>query len=105
MFCTSCGVRLLDQDRFCADCGKPVAIPAASYQTPPRPLERDMYRSKIGGVCAGLANYLAMDVTMVRLAFVLGVLLCGLPIILYFVAWIVMPRNDERDSVRVTSTY
>jgi len=87
---------MLDQDRFCAACGKAATLPAAAYQIPPRPFERDMFRKKIGGVCAGVANYLNLDVTLVRLGYVLLVLFTGVPLLLYFVAWIVMPRNDER---------
>lgn len=99
MFCTTCGTRMLDQDRFCAACGKPATVAAAVYQTPPRPLERDMFRNKMGGVCAGFANYLNADVAIVRLAFVLSVLFAGVPIVLYIVGWIVMPRNDQRQIV------
>jgi phage shock protein PspC (stress-responsive transcriptional regulator) len=73
-------------------------VPAAAYLIPPRPLERDMFRNKMGGVCAGLANYLNADVTMVRLGFILAVVVTGVPLILYFVAWMVMPRNDWRAS-------
>ena len=99
MYCTSCGVRMLDHDRFCAACGKPVTVAAGSYQIPPRPLERDMFRNKMGGVCAGLANYLNMDVTMVRLGFILCVIFTGVPLVLYFIAWVVMPRNDQRAAI------
>lgn len=99
MFCTSCGVRMLDQDRFCAACGKPAAASAGSYEIPARPLERDMVHKKIAGVCAGFAHYLNWDVTLVRLGFILSVLCTGVPLLLYFIAWAVMPRNDERTAV------
>ncbi len=91
---------MLDQDRFCASCGKPATVMAAAYQPPPRSLERDMYRKSIGGVCAGLANYLNWDVTMVRLGYVLLVLFTGVPLILYFIGWAVIPRNDMRPMLR-----
>ena len=96
MFCTTCGNRMLDQDRFCALCGKPATSTSASYQQPPKPLERDMFRNKLGGVCAGFANYFSMDATLFRLLFVLASLATGLPIIFYFLAWVIMPRNDYR---------
>ena len=96
MFCTSCGNRMLDQDRFCAGCGKPATVMAGSYQAPARPLERDMFRNKLGGVCAGFANYTNIDVTLFRLLFVLSVFCLGVPFFLYFLAWAIMPRNDMR---------
>ena len=96
MFCTTCGNRMLDQDRFSAQCGKPATATSASYQQPPRPLERDMFRNKLGGVCAGFANYFSMDATLFRLLFVLVALATGLPIVFYFLAWAIMPRNDYR---------
>ena len=99
MFCTTCGVRMLDQDRFCAACGKPAGVPAGTYVAPPRPLERDMFRKKLGGICAGLANYLNADVTLVRLCWILAVIFTGVPLVLYFIGWAVMPRNDLRAAV------
>ncbi len=101
MFCTTCGNRMLDQDRFCAACGKPATVAAATYQTPPRPLERDMFRNKMGGVCAGFAHYLNADVSIVRLLVVLVTIFTGVPAILYLLGWIVMPRNDQRQIVPV----
>ena len=59
-----------------------------------------MYRKSIGGVCAGLANYLNWDITMVRLGYVLLVMFTGVPLILYFIGWALMPRNDIRNDVR-----
>ena len=87
---------MLDQDRFCAACGKPATMTAGSYQAPAKVLERDMFRNKLGGVCAGFANYLNIDLTITRLLFVLSVICLGLPLLFYFLAWIVMPRNDMR---------
>ena len=48
----------------------------------------DKQRGSIAGVCAGIANYLDCDVTMVRLAFVLTtIFLTGAPLIAYLVLW------------------
>ncbi len=46
----------------------------------------------LGGVCAGLATKLGMDVQLVRVAFVVAVLL-GLSPIAYVILWIVMPED------------
>jgi len=48
---------------------------------------------KIAGVCAGLAEYFNMDVTIVRLVFVLLLLPGGLPGLLpYLICWLVIPE-------------
>lgn len=51
---------------------------------------------KIGGVCGGIAEYLNVDSTFVRLLFVLGFLLGGFTFIAYITLWIVAPRRDTK---------
>ena len=46
---------------------------------------------KIAGVCSGLAKYFNTDATLVRLVFVVLILLGGAGVIIYFLAWIIMP--------------
>jgi phage shock protein C len=48
---------------------------------------------KIFGVCAGLAEYLDIDVTIIRIAFVFSVLFAGVGLIPYIVLAIVMPKG------------
>lgn len=58
-----------------------------------RRLIRDVYNGKISGVCAGLANYLDVDVTIIRVAFIF-LTLCGLSgLLLYLIFLIVMPTQ------------
>ncbi len=56
-----------------------------------------LYRSKtdtmIGGVCAGLAKYLNIDPTIVRLVFVLMLLLGGHGLLVYLILWLVIPQE------------
>ncbi|MCR8558745.1 PspC domain-containing protein [Mucilaginibacter sp. BJC16-A38] len=56
-------------------------------------LYRDEYHKVLGGVCAGLAEYFEMDVTIVRLLLVGSVCLAGVGVIPYIVLWIVLPRK------------
>jgi len=56
-------------------------------------LYRDEYHKMVGGVCAGLAEYFEMDVTVVRLLFVFTVIIMGVGLIPYVVLWIVLPRK------------
>jgi len=45
------------------------------------------------GVCAGLAEYLNMDVTLIRLIFVLGFFFgCSFGLI-YLILWVVVPEE------------
>lgn len=53
------------------------------------------------GVCAGLSEYIGVDPTIVRLATVALTLLgAGAAIIVYVVAWIIVPLDDGRLSNR-----
>lgn len=57
--------------------------------------DKRLYRSTdnamIGGVCAGLAEYLDADPTIVRLVWVALVLFGGTGILAYLLAWVIMP--------------
>lgn len=48
----------------------------------------------IGGVCAGLAEYLDIDPTIVRIVWVLMVLFAGFGILLYIILWLIMPKQQ-----------
>jgi phage shock protein C len=56
-------------------------------------LQRDEHNKMIAGVCAGLAEYLNLDVTLVRVVFVLTIIFHGCGLIPYIVLWIVMPKK------------
>ncbi|MCU0512433.1 MAG: PspC domain-containing protein [Anaerolineae bacterium] len=55
-----------------------------------------LYRSrtdkKIGGVCAGLADYFHVDPTLVRILFAILAFTTGSGVLLYVVLWMVMPQ-------------
>ena len=61
--------------------------------TEPKKLYRSVTNKKIAGVCAGLADYLDVDVTLVRLAAVLAVVFGGSGVLAYIIAWIVIPEE------------
>lgn len=52
-----------------------------------------MPRKMIGGVAAGLADYLDIDATIVRLLFVLAAFFGGSGLLVYIVLWIAMPAG------------
>jgi phage shock protein PspC (stress-responsive transcriptional regulator) len=66
---------------------------------PPRRVRRDTTEGMIGGVAAGLARHLEVDVVWVRLAFVLTAIFGnGLGLVAYLAAWIIIPEGDDRDA-------
>lgn len=55
-------------------------------------LYRDVNNAMLGGVCSGLAAYVGIDVTVMRiLVVVLGVVFFPLPILIYFLMWFLVP--------------
>jgi len=56
-------------------------------------LYRDPYHKVIGGVCAGLAEYLDMDITVVRLLFAFAFFIAGVGFVPYIILWIVLPKK------------
>jgi phage shock protein C len=90
MFCTACGFEQSPNDLYCARCGRP------SGSAPPRRLIRSLRDRKIAGVCAGFAHYFGMDVTIMRILWIVLFFLTGIPIIAYPICWIVMPSDEAR---------
>ena len=54
-------------------------------------LYRTRNDAKIAGVCGGLAEYLDIDVTIVRIVFLLLLLTGSLGFWIYLIIWIVAP--------------
>ena len=59
-----------------------------------------LYRSGndriLGGVCGGIAEYLTVDPTIIRLLWIVLTLMAwGSGIILYIILWIIIPRNPD----------
>ena len=63
-------------------------------------MEKRLFRNEhdkmIAGVASGLADYMQMDLTVVRLLFVLGTFgLFGTGLLVYIVMWIITPVNND----------
>ena len=73
------------------------STPAEPPPSRPARLVRSRENRIIGGVCAGLANYLGMDVTLVRIVAVVLAFAAGTAVLAYIVGWIIIPeaRPDE----------
>ena len=63
-------------------------------------MEKRLFRNEhdkmIAGVASGLAEYMQVDVTIIRLLFVISVpFLAGAGLIAYIIMWIIVPVNDD----------
>ena len=91
MTCTRCHQGIETDSAYCRHCGARTGAPGA-----PRRLIRRPDDGRIGGVCAGMAEYFDTDVTLVRavwvvLAIVPGAIIGGL--LAYLVAWLLIPAE------------
>lgn len=56
-------------------------------------LTRDTDRGILGGVCSGLSNYFDVDVTIIRLLWILASCVLGVGLGTYLIVWLIMPRD------------
>ena len=62
-----------------------------------RRLELDRRNGMLAGVCAGIARYLDVDVTWVRIgAVITAAVLTKFALALYVIAWLLLDDRDER---------
>jgi phage shock protein C len=65
--------------------------------TSKRRLELDRKNGMLIGLCAGIANYIDMDVTWVRIgAVIAAALLTKVAIAAYVIGWLVLDERDAR---------
>ncbi len=64
MYCPQCGKEYTQQVNFCCHCGTALAAPKCTHA---RKLTLSRSDKKIAGVCAGFARYFDIDVTVVRI--------------------------------------
>jgi phage shock protein PspC (stress-responsive transcriptional regulator) len=72
--------------------------PSSESWGQPRRLERRRDGKVFGGVCAGIADYFNVDVTLVRLAAVVLALTTGIAVPAYLVAWLIVPAEGSEQS-------
>jgi phage shock protein PspC (stress-responsive transcriptional regulator) len=87
-------------DRYCGACGAPQEQGRPSHWQSQK-LARSRAQRRIAGVCGGIAEYLGVDVTFIRTAWVVfsivpGAIVGG--IIAYLLAWLVMPERSALEA-------
>jgi phage shock protein PspC (stress-responsive transcriptional regulator) len=73
------------------------ATPSAGAQPPRKRLFKIREGSMWGGVCNGLAAYMGLDVTWVRIATVVLTLFTGVTLIVYLVMLVIVPYADTAE--------
>lgn len=60
---------------------------------------KKLYRSRndkiIAGICGGIGKYLDIDPIIIRLIFIILLLTIGSGILIYLIAWILIPLEPE----------
>jgi len=68
--------------------------PEVDHHSQPKRLVRSREDRWVSGVCGGVANYVGVDASLVRLLVVLGTIFgFGSLFVAYVVAWILMPER------------
>jgi phage shock protein C len=93
MYCNACGKIIAEDGRFCSHCGNVAGIPPTVKK-----LMRSRADRKVGGVCAGLAQHLDLDVSLVRILWFFITLACGIVpgVVAYMLGWIIIPEEPVR---------
>jgi phage shock protein C len=98
MYCNYCGKLIQDDAAVCAYCGVRVGSSLARTR-----LVRPRLGRKVAGVCLGFAEYFDVDVSLVRVVWLITALMTCVGFIPYVLAWIVMPEEPLLLSAPVTA--
>lgn len=73
--------------------------PGAPRPTGPRTLYRPVQDRMLAGVASGIARYLGVDVTLVRIAFAVLTFLGGAAVPVYLAGWLLIPEEGSDQSI------
>jgi phage shock protein C len=97
MYCWNCAKEMEDAANFCSACGtaRPQVHPPREDPYARPSLSRIREGKRIAGVCGGVARYFDLDVTLIRVLWiVLTIFAALLPgMVVYVVCWIAMPQD------------
>jgi phage shock protein C len=94
MMCANCRRDITDNSNFCYYCGTRQRVANAGCAPVQKRLMRSSVDCKIAGVCGGIAEYLEIDATLVRLVWLLIFIFTGFVPggLAYLICWAVMPQ-------------
>lgn len=98
MLCSHCQRVIADDSNYCNFCG--------TQQRPDAPRKRLMRSAtdyKIAGVCGGVAAYLNVDSTFIRLVWAVITVIPGMVVggvVAYLLAWLIIPREPRPKPVQ-----
>jgi phage shock protein C len=73
--------------------------PSASQQRQRRVLCRPTEDRMLAGVAAGIAQYLDVDVTLIRVIFAVLTLFGGAAVLVYLAGWLLIPEEGSDQSI------
>ena len=103
MYCRHCGNSLEEHFRYCSRCGTATDGSLRSGPSGGQRLTRVREGKQVAGVCAGVARHLDLDVTLVRLVWILMVVfppVLGTGILAYLICWAVIPMEEPPVAAR-----
>jgi phage shock protein PspC (stress-responsive transcriptional regulator) len=71
----------------------------AGGETQPQPLYRPVHGRMAAGVAAGVARYLGVDVTVVRIVLVVLAVIGGAGVPIYLAGWLLIPEEGSDQSI------
>ena len=72
------------------------------YEPKPRQLRRSASDKMVAGVAGGIARYLDVDVTLVRIIFAALALCTGVGVALYLAAWLLIAADGKDQAIAET---
>lgn len=99
MFCRQCGKEIVERSNFCYFCGAQQLAATAPGEV--KRLQRPVANRTVGGVCAAFANYLDIDVSLLRFIWLVVLIFTGIfpGLFAYLVAWMVIPSEGTAHPV------
>ena len=106
MTCPNCQKEIIAASNYCYNCGarQPGSVPPAYSYRPPKHLVRSSNDKKVGGVCAGLADYFDVETSIIRIVALILFLIYGVGGLTYIILWIALPLGVTGQAATVEST-
>jgi len=104
MKCYNCQQEILDHSKYCYHCGaaqKPITAQPPPPSRPAKQLRRSRKNKVIAGVCGGFAEHFDLDISLVRVIWLLVAIFGGGGLLAYIICWIIIPFEPEESAAPV----